>query len=231
MSIGISLFARNEYTLNELSLGLTDRGYNLFTYFRGKHNIHSTQSYERDVLLFEVGENDIDCLLMIKDILKVYKKPVLVIGEVINDLYSDELYKLGVQDVISMPWYLKVIDLRIRAALKRVDYEENENKIIRWKMNEDILVLQQERHMAFLNDKEIKLTFSQWNILLILVGQGGVALSRNYLLRECLHFEKGDTRTLDNHIKNIRKVLNNSSTIETIHGYGYKLNGKLIKED
>ncbi|MBN2627600.1 MAG: response regulator transcription factor, partial [Spirochaetales bacterium] len=179
-----------------------------------------------DLVLIETEDGDYLELIHVKELIQSHNKPVIILSRKMDNLLRAEYYRLGVQDLIMTPWYPKVLDLRIIAALKRTSYENNLNQTVRWQMGDDRLILQADKHNAFLNGRELKLTFSQWNILYTLVGNGGVALSRSYLLRECLNFEKGDTRTLDNHIKNLRKVLGSNSHIETIHGYGYKLNGR-----
>jgi len=229
MPIGITLLAKDVKTGPELSPFLKKRGYNLLSLEQNGKNSLPPGCLEADLVLFETYDGDHAGLLHVKTLINNHNKPVIILTKQMGDLLRSEYYRLGVQDLITAPWFPKVLDVRIRAALRRAGYVETKNQIVQWQMGEDHLTLQTERHSAFLNGNELKLTFSQWNILSTLVGNGGVALSRSYLLRECLHFEQGDTRTLDNHIKNLRKVLGNSSSIETIHGYGYKLNGKQIK--
>jgi len=229
MPIGITLLTRDEQTGTELAPYLKKDGYNLLCLNMKSQDPLPPACLDADLVLIETGDGDYPGLIHVKDLIRTHLKPVIILTRKMDDLLKAEYFRLGVQDLISIPWYLKVLDLRIKAALKRAGYVEKSMRIVQWQMDKDRLTLHTDKHNVFLNDEELKLTFSQWNILSTLVGNGGVALSRSYLLRECLHFEQGDTRTLDNHIKNLRKVLGNNSHIETIHGYGYKLNGRQIK--
>ncbi len=231
MSIGVTLLTKDSQTAADLAPFLKKQGYNLLNLNMNAKSALPPGCMDADLVLYEALNNDHSALVHTKELIEFQKKPVIILARNLNDLFKAEFYRLGVQDLIMAPWFYKVVDMRIKQALQREGYREKERPVVEWQLGNDILIIESERHRAFINGEELKLTFSQWNILSTLVGNGGVALSRNYLLRECLHFEQGDTRTLDNHIKNIRKVLGSSDHIETMHGYGYKLNGRQVKKD
>lgn len=226
MAINLTLFLEAATADEELLSPLTGKGYALKVQVKEKKIIIPPSCYDANLILFELAPRDFVSLEVIKELIHIHRKPVVLVSHGADPLIHADLWDMGVQDIVNKPWSMAVLDYRIRAALERIGFMEEKNRLLQWRLDGGrLLTLFQDRHVAMLDDRELKLTFSQWNILTTLVGNGGVALSRNYLLRECLHFEQGDTRTLDNHIKNIRKVLGGSSCIDTIHGYGYKLNG------
>jgi len=96
-----------------------------------------------------------------------------------------------------------------------------------WKLGKDIFSMDSVTHRAFLNDREIELTSAEWKILCALTENPGIVFSRDHLLGECLDYmAEGSERTIDTHIKNIRKKLGKNEWIETVRGWGYRFSGK-----
>ncbi|MDC7220676.1 MAG: response regulator transcription factor [Spirochaetales bacterium] len=228
MAIGITLFFKDNKTESELLPYLGAEGYRVQALLVDEGATALHEAIEGDCLLFELGEGDFSLLTSLKELIEKQKKPLIVLSRNISALVRAELYRMGVQDVIPLPWTSQALGLRIRKALSRSGFKERNRSELFWQFKEDRLKLDFDGHLVYLNDKELSLTNSQWTILVALIDNDGLPLSRSFLLRQCLQFEQGNTRTLDNHIKNIRKQLGNRSYIETMRGYGYKLSGKAL---
>ena len=82
-----------------------------------------------------------------------------------------------------------------------------------------------ERHEVYLDGEKIELTLKEFELLKLLIQNRGKVLTRDYLLDKVWGYEFfGETRTVDVHIRYLRKKLGENSSIETIRGVGYKLN-------
>ncbi|MBN1891593.1 MAG: response regulator transcription factor [Clostridiales bacterium] len=89
------------------------------------------------------------------------------------------------------------------------------------------VVLDDVRHRVFLNEKEIEMTNREYELLKFLMSHRGVAFSRDALLNSVWGYEYvGETRTVDVHIRQIRKKLEKDDAhpeyIETVRGRGYR---------
>ena len=85
-----------------------------------------------------------------------------------------------------------------------------------------------DKHVVIADGKEVALTFKEFELLKYLMENAGIVLTRDKLLEEVWGYEyKGETRTLDVHIRTLRRKLGEAgAVIETVRGVGYKIGGK-----
>ena len=104
------------------------------------------------------------------------------------------------------------------AMIKRYRGADKENKVTAGALTIDIA-----RHTVFSGDSEISLSSRNFELLLYLVQNRGVVLSRELILTKIWGYDfDGDTRVVDTHIKLIRKALGeNAAMIKTVVGVGY----------
>jgi two-component system alkaline phosphatase synthesis response regulator PhoP len=86
-------------------------------------------------------------------------------------------------------------------------------------------VINQEEHRILKNEEEILLTPKEFSLLLYLVENKGIVLTREKLLSEVWGFDYyGETRTVDAHIRSLRMKLGDAGQlIETVRGIGYRI--------
>ena len=139
--------------------------------------------------------------------------------------------EIGADDYVTKPFSPKELVLRVNAVLRRTaentgtGREEPEGGT--WLLGEKRLRIHGRTHRVFLNDTEISLTSAEWKILTFLVQQPGIVATRDRILGECLDYlAEGSERTVDTHIKNIRKKLHDPYWFETVREYGYRFAGK-----
>jgi two-component system alkaline phosphatase synthesis response regulator PhoP len=108
---------------------------------------------------------------------------------------------------------------RIKAVLRRTQHDEKAENITL-----DELVISPEKRIVTANSEEIPLTFKEFELLLFLAKNKGIVLSRDKILTEIWGYDyDGENRTVDMHIKTLRKKLGDSgSHIITIRHVGYK---------
>ncbi len=148
--------------------------------------------------------------------------PIIIISAKSAEYDKVKGLNLGAEDYITKPFGLREFRARIDAALRRVTPEA---------LHIDLGALQllPDERKIFVDDEEIKLTQQEFELLLYIARRAGHVVTRKELLKEVWGYaaETNSTRTLDYHIRSLRKKLNDNAQnprfIETVHGSGYKL--------
>ena len=142
--------------------------------------------------------------------------------------------ELGADDYMTKPFSVKELIARIRAALRRMD--TNDDEIIQAvNENTDVLLtyqdikLNKEKYEVRKSGEKLVLTLKEFELLKMLIENKGRVLTRDSLLDKIWGYDyAGETRTVDVHIRHLRQKINdedgNNQMIETIRGVGYKIN-------
>lgn len=137
---------------------------------------------------------------------------------------SDEASELngfdcGADEYISKPFSPKILTARVDALIRR-SYSIDSSEMI------DVggIVINKAAHIVKINDEEIGLSFKEFELLTYFVDNKGIALSREKILNNVWNYDYfGDARTIDTHVKKLRKKLGDKGDyIKTIWGMGYK---------
>ena len=133
--------------------------------------------------------------------------------------------EVGADDYITKPFSIKELLARITSVMRR--YGMNSSKESE-ELKAGNLKLNLTKHEVKINDKKVDLTLKEFELLKLLLQNRGKVLSRNFLLDEIWGYEYyGETRTVDVHIRYLRKKLEEAGAdekyIETIRGVGYKI--------
>lgn len=128
--------------------------------------------------------------------------------------------ELGADDYVTKPFSPREVILRTRAILRRGPAETPEEKISVGPITIDI-----SRHEVLIEKKPVQLTSVEFKLLAMLVQRRGRVQSRDTLLSEVWGYATAiDTRTVDTHIRRLRKKLEKAGdAIETIRGFGYRI--------
>ena len=202
-----------EYCLNE--------NYNVYEAENGIVALEQLEKNNIDIIILDIMMPKMDGYTTITKIRKKYDIPVIMLsarGEEYDKLQS---FDLGVDDYVTKPFSPKELMARIKAILNRNKINKNEYVYKNLKIN-------YLGHNVFVNDKEIKLTPKEYDILVYFVENKGIALSRENLLNKIWGYDfYGDDRTVDTHIKMLRNNLGEyRDLIITVRGMGYKYEEK-----
>ena len=210
------LVVEDEAPIRDLiSINLQLVGYEVFT---AEDRIVAENFLEKqkvDLILLDVMIPGIDGFSLIEKI-KKHNIPVIFVTAKESVLDRVKGLRLGADDYIIKPFETIELLARIEVVLRR--YNKNSH-IIKFK---NIEVDTNQRSVK-LNDKEVYLTVKEYELLILLLQNKNIALSRDQILDRVWGFEYGgETRTVDIHIQRIREKLDLKNNIKTVFKVGYR---------
>ena len=211
------LVVEDEAPIRDLiSINLQLVGYEVFTAEDGIIAEKFLENQKVDLILLDVMIPGIDGFSLIEKI-KKHNTPVIFVTAKESVLDRVKGLRLGAEDYIIKPFETIELLARIEVVLRR--YNKN-NNYIKFK---NIEVDTKQRSVK-LNDKEVYLTVKEYELLILLLQNKNMALSRDQILDRVWGFEYGgETRTVDIHIQRIREKLDLKNNIKTVFKVGYRL--------
>ena len=211
------LVVEDEAPIRDLiSINLQLVGYEVFT---AEDGIMAEEFLERqrvDLILLDVMIPGIDGFSLIEKI-KKHNTPVIFVTAKESVLDRVKGLRLGADDYIIKPFETMELLARIEVVLRR--YNKNDNHIKFKNIEVDT-----KQRIVKLNNKEIYLTVKEYELLILLLKNKNIALSREQILEKVWGFEYGgETRTVDIHIQRIREKLDLKNNIKTVFKVGYRL--------
>lgn len=175
-----------------------------------------------DLLLLDImlpEEDGISVLKKLRSDKVTRKLPVILLTAKGTEFDKVTGLDSGADDYISKPFSTMELISRIKALLRR-SYDDNTDAVVLKN-----LVILPEKHEVYSDGVKINLTLKEYELLLILLKNKGKVFSRDELLKKVWGFDfKGESRTVDVHIRTLRSKLGSGGElIETIRGVGYKI--------
>lgn len=216
MAPRILIVEDDEAISNLIKLNLSMVGYESLQTFSGIEVIPILKTECIDLILMDVMLPRMDGFELIKYI-KPFHIPVIFLTA--KNTLTDKVagLKAGGEDYIVKPFETIELLARIEVVLRR--YAKNNNNI----QFKDITIYEKER-IVKKEDKIIDLTLKEFDLLLVLIKNKNLAVSREYLLEQIWGYEyMGETRTIDTHIQKLRSKLELGDFIKTVYKIGYRL--------
>jgi DNA-binding response OmpR family regulator len=130
--------------------------------------------------------------------------------------------QLGADDYVVKPFSMRELVARVHAVLRRTEGEVSASKVF----DDGGLFIDYDNFVVQVNGREVRLTRKEFALLRLLSEARGRVLTRDYLLDRVWGLDYyGESRTLDVHIRRIRKKLELENYIETVIGVGYRFVG------
>lgn len=151
-----------------------------------------------------------------KEIRKTSEVPIIILTAVDEDRAQLKCYEIGADDYLIKPFKGKILMAKIKRYLEK--YSDNKDTYLFGK-----LMINTHSRQVFVGDKEAHLAPKEYDLLMYLILNKGIALSRDKIINEIWEFDfDGDNRVVDNHIKKLRKKLGDAGEfITTVVSIGY----------
>ena len=225
MSKGRILLVEDEPDIAEiLQYNLEKEGFEVDVEARGDSALERIQSDPPDLLLLDLMLPGVDGLEIARTLQRDRRTSTLPLvmltarGEEVDRIVGLEL---GADDYISKPFSPREVVLRIKAVLKRAHHAPESGPMLRI----GDLRLDGEAHRVEVRGQEVVLTATEFRLLKLLMERAGRVQTRGQLLSDVWGYaEDIDSRTVDTHMRRLRKKLGRESErIETVIGVGYRL--------
>jgi two-component system response regulator ResD len=174
-----------------------------------------------DVILLDIMLPELDGWTVCREIRKISETPIIMLTARSEDFDEVHGFEIGADDYVKKPVKPSALIARINALFRKQDKQKNEKKVFSFKGIE----IDDSSHIVTIEKEEIILSPKEYELLLILIENTGMVISREQLLSKVWGYEYfGGLRTVDTHINRLRtKLGEKGNMITTIRGYGYKL--------
>ncbi len=175
-----------------------------------------------ELVLLDIMLPDEDGISILKKIRKkpeLKKIPVILVTAKGAELDKVKGLDAGADDYIAKPFGVLELISRVKAVMRRVNVDDEESLIIRGDLKMNV-----EKHMVYVNEVAVELTFKEFELLRVLMKNAGNVMTREILMDRVWGIEyEGESRTLDMHIKTLRHKLGISGEhIKTVRNVGYR---------
>ena len=192
----------------------------------GLQAVDKVKHNDYDIIIMDIMMPKMDGYTACREIKKIKDIPFIMLsarGEEYDKLIG---FDLGIDDYVTKPFSPKELVARIKVSTKRKDVVNNIFEI-------EGVRLDDVAHDVYVDGKKIYLTPKEYELLKYFFDNKNIALSRENLLNHVWGFDfYGDDRTVDTHVKTLRKHLGKyKDLIVTVRGMGYKLEYEEKKEN
>lgn len=187
----------------------------------GMEAIQVCREMEFDIIVMDVMMPELDGFSACKEIRKFCMTPILMLsarGEEYDKIHG---FELGIDDYVVKPFSPKELMMRVNAIVKRSSGDKGNKKDI---FTIEGLTVDFTGRLVYIDNEKIDMSPKEYDLFFYMVKNRGIALTRERLITDVWGYDFfGDDRTLDTHIKLLRKSLGDySKNIVTLRGVGYR---------
>ena len=196
-------------------------GHNVIQAENGMQAIDICRGKDIDIIIMDVMMPELDGFSAVKEIRKFSSVPVIMLsarGEEYDRIHG---FEIGVDDYVVKPFSPKELMLRIDVIMRRRNKTDTNGHDL---YKKDGLVIDFTARKVQIDGQSLELSPKEYDLLFYMVKNKGIALSREKLITNVWGYDfYGDDRTLDTHIKLLRRHLGDySNLIVTLRGTGYR---------
>ena len=195
----------------------------------GMEAVLKARKFNYDVIIMDIMMPDLDGFSAVKEIRKTKNTPVIMLsarGEEYDRIHG---FEVGADDYVVKPFSPKELMMRVAALIKRAKISggTEPHEVLKF----EGLTVDFTGRLVYVDGAAAEMTPKEYDLLFYFVRNGGIALTRERLITEVWGYDfYGDDRTLDSHIKLLRKSLGDyAKFIVTLRGVGYRFDG--VRED
>jgi DNA-binding response OmpR family regulator len=205
-----------------VSLYLKNAGYTVRTASTGSEALSQVAAQMPGLIVLDLMLPDIDGIEVCKRIRQSSDVPILMLTARDEDVDKIIGLEVGADDYLTKPFNPRELVARVKSILRRATPErrDRESEVI----EHGDLHIDAGRREVHVGDEEIQLAPKEFDLLWELLDHRGLVLTRDQLLERVWGYTfAGDTRTVDVHVRQLRRKLGDASPIVTVWGVGYKV--------
>ena len=196
----------------------------------GMEAVRLCRKEKYDIIIMDIMMPELDGFSACREIRKVADTPIIMLSARGEEYDKINGFELGIDDYVVKPFSPKELMLRIEAIMKRMsrrggDEKKAPNVVI--EMDGGGLRVDITARLVYVRGERVDMSPKEYDLFFYMLENRNVALSREKLISEVWGYDfYGDARTLDTHVKLLRKSLGEySKYIVTLRGVGYRFEG------
>lgn len=203
---------------------LRSSGFTVQAFDQGDSFLHALNTQLPKLIILDIMLPNQDGLSILKQLRQredTRSIPILIISAKTSEFDKVKGLDLGADDYLAKPFGVMELVSRVKALLRRSQVQ-CPTQIYTYKA----IRLEDDKHVVYLNDCPIELTYKEYELLKYLMVNQGIALTRAQIQENVWGYSaEVESRTIDIHINTLRKKINDSSCtiIKTVRNVGYKL--------
>lgn len=205
------------------SYALKSNGYEVRVFDEAKTFDAAMKEVLPDLILLDImlpEEDGLSLLRRLKKNNKTKEIPIIMVTAKSSEMDTVKGLDQGADDYIAKPFGVMELISRVKALLRRVK-PMKDDAVLNYKN----ITLDQVRRVCIADEKNVELTYKEYELLRLFLSNIGIVLTRDAIMSAVWEVDfTGETRTVDMHIKTLRKKLGDAgSTIVTVRNVGYKM--------
>lgn len=200
---------------------LEKNGFRVVTAADGQSALTIARREKPDLIILDLMLPNIDGREVCRILRRESDVPIIMLTALSEEIDQVTGLEIGADDYITKPFSPRAMVARVRALLRRTQGEIKTPSLIRT----GGLEIDTEKYNVSFNSSPLKLTPNEFKLLVLLASRPGQTLTREQLLDDLHGAAFSVDRSIDSHIKNLRKKLETASgesMIETVYGVGYR---------
>jgi len=188
-------------------------------------NMIRMNNIQPDIIVMDVMMPELDGFSAVREIRKISSIPIVMLSARGEEYDRIRGFELGIDDYVVKPFSPRELIMRLEAILRRG--RSQDDVIKRNTYQKDGLMIDFDARIVTVDGKKVDLSPKECDLLFYLVNNRGIALTREKLINEVWGYDYyGGDRTLDTHIKLLRKNLGvYQYLVVTLRGVGYRFEG------
>jgi DNA-binding response OmpR family regulator len=205
-----------------VSAYLTNAGFTVRTAATAGEAVTELASEPPALIVLDLNLPDGDGVELCHGIRRTSDVPILMLTARDDDVDKIIGLEVGADDYMTKPFNPRELVARVKSVLRRAAPERRQSETE--ELHHGDLAINSGKREVYVGDEEIRLAPKEFDLLWELLDHRGIVLTRDQLLERVWGYTfAGDTRTVDVHVRQIRRKLGDASPIVTVWGVGYKV--------
>ena len=211
---------------------LVNDGFEVIFSMDGKEGLDKALNDNPDLILLDLNLPKIDGIEICKKVRINSDVPIIMVTAKIEELDRLDGLENGADDYITKPFSPRELVARVKAVLRRVNTSGNKQVQISENIQSGDIYLDTASRRVRIKENNVTVTPTEYRLLNFFIESSGRVVSRDQIIESVFGYDfSGYDRTVDTHISNLRKKLENSGlrkgVFSTVYGMGYRFDNNI----